>query len=37
MPNASRFQFSKSQHVESLTVLHVAMEDFRYDRHAHEE
>ncbi|MBZ5488080.1 AraC family transcriptional regulator [Halomonas aquamarina] len=37
MPNASRFQFIKSQHVKSLTVLHAAMEDFRYDRHAHEE
>ncbi len=37
MSNASRFQFIKSQHVESLTVLHAAMEDFRYDRHAHEE
>lgn len=37
MPNTSRFQFIKSQHVPSLTVLHAAMEDFSYDRHAHEE
>lgn len=37
MGNASRFQFIKSQHVPSLTVLHAAMEDFSYDRHAHEE
>ncbi|MFI0471846.1 helix-turn-helix domain-containing protein [Halomonas sp. HMF6819] len=37
MRNASRFEFIKSQHVPSLTVLHAAMEDFSYDRHAHEE
>lgn len=37
MPNTSRFQFIKSQHVPSLTVLHAAIDDFSYDRHAHEE
>lgn len=37
MSNASRFQFIKSQHVPTLTVLHAAIEDFSYDRHAHEE
>ena len=37
MGNASRFQFIKSQHVPTLTVLHAAIEDFSYDRHAHEE
>ncbi|WP_447926536.1 MULTISPECIES: AraC family transcriptional regulator [unclassified Vreelandella] len=37
MPNASQFQFIKSQHVPGLTVLHAALDDFRYDRHAHEE
>lgn len=37
MRNTSRFEFIKSQHVPSLTVLHAAIEDFSYDRHAHEE
>ena len=37
MSNASRFQFIKSQHVPTLTVLHAAIEGFSYDRHAHEE
>lgn len=37
MSNASQFQFIKSQHVPTLTVLHAAIEDFSYDRHAHEE
>ncbi|MGY4879328.1 AraC family transcriptional regulator [Vreelandella aquamarina] len=37
MANASRFQFIKSQHVPTLTVLQAAIEDFSYDRHAHEE
>lgn len=37
MSNASRFQFIKSQYVPTLTVLHAAIEDFSYDRHAHEE
>ncbi|SDN72934.1 helix-turn-helix transcriptional regulator [Vreelandella arcis] len=37
MSNVSRFQFIKSQHVPTLTVLHAAIEDFSYDRHAHEE
>ncbi|MCP1315315.1 AraC family transcriptional regulator [Halomonas sp. 707D7] len=37
MRNASRFDFIKSQHVPSLTVLRAAMKDFSYNRHAHEE
>ncbi|MCS2608788.1 AraC family transcriptional regulator [Halomonas dongshanensis] len=37
MQDASRFEFIKSQHVASLTVLRAAIEDFSYDRHAHEE
>ena len=37
MANTSRFQFIKSQHVPTLTVLQAAIEDFSYDRHAHEE
>ena len=37
MTNASRFQFIKSQHVPTLTVLQATIEDFSYDRHAHEE
>lgn len=36
MGNTSRFQFIKSQHVPSLTLLHAAIEDFSYDRHAYE-
>lgn len=37
MRNATRFQFIQSQHVPGLTVLNAAIDDFRYDRHAHEE
>ncbi|WP_335808159.1 AraC family ligand binding domain-containing protein [Vreelandella populi] len=35
--SASRFQFTKSQHIPTLKVLQAAMFDFRYDPHAHEE
>ncbi|GGC89392.1 hypothetical protein GCM10011382_19570 [Vreelandella lutescens] len=34
---SSQFEFFKSHHVPSLTVLKAAIEDFSYDRHAHEE
>jgi|GEM_PF-2806546 len=37
MSNASRFEFFKSHHVPTLTVLKAAIEDFSYDPHAHEE
>nr|WP_299244910.1 AraC family transcriptional regulator [uncultured Halomonas sp.] len=33
----SQFRFLKSRHVSEVTVLHAAMDDFHYDRHAHEE
>ena len=35
--SASRFQFTKSQHIPTLKTLQAAMFDFRYDPHAHEE
>ncbi|MBE0404609.1 AraC family transcriptional regulator [Halomonas citrativorans] len=35
--SASRFQFTKSQHIPTLKTLQAAMSDFRYDPHAHEE
>lgn len=31
------FQYSKSQHIDQVTVLNAAMSDFSYGRHAHEE
>ncbi len=34
---SSQFEFFKNHHVPSLTVLKAAIEDFSYDRHAHEE
>ena len=37
MSNASRFEFFKSHHVPTLTVLKAAIEDFSYAPHAHEE
>ena len=37
MSNASRFEFFKSHHVPTLTVLKAGIEDFSYDPHAHEE
>ena len=37
MGSTSQFEFFKSDHVPSLTVLKAAIGDFSYDRHAHEE
>ncbi|MCK0746028.1 AraC family transcriptional regulator [Chromohalobacter nigrandesensis] len=37
MQSTSRFRFMKSQHVADITALHATMNDFQYDRHAHEE
>ena len=37
MGSISQFEFFKSDHVPSLTVLKAAIGDFSYDRHAHEE
>ena len=37
MESSSQFEFFKSHHVPSLTVLKAAIGDFSYDRHAHEE
>ncbi|SHE45716.1 AraC-type DNA-binding protein [Modicisalibacter ilicicola DSM 19980] len=32
-----QFRFLKSRQIPEVTVLHAAMDDFHYDRHAHEE
>ncbi|ABE60066.1 AraC family transcriptional regulator [Chromohalobacter israelensis] len=37
MQSTSRFRFMKSRHVARMTALHATMNDFQYDRHAHEE
>lgn len=37
MTDHNQFQFSSSGHLPGVTLLHADMDDFHYDRHAHEE
>ncbi|WP_415899667.1 AraC family ligand binding domain-containing protein [Neptuniibacter sp. QD48_11] len=37
MNQDNQFQYSKSEHLEQVTVLNAAISDFSYGRHAHEE
>ncbi|OUS28114.1 AraC family transcriptional regulator ['Osedax' symbiont bacterium Rs2_46_30_T18] len=37
MKHDNQFQYSKSQHLEQVTVLQAQMHDFSYTKHAHEE
>ncbi|OZG70210.1 AraC family transcriptional regulator [Hahella sp. CCB-MM4] len=37
MTARNQFQFAKNRKLADVTVLHAAMDDFTYDKHAHEE
>ena len=37
MKQDNQFQYSKSQHLDQITVLQAQMDDFSYTKHAHEE
>ncbi|EPJ48211.1 MAG: transcriptional regulator, AraC/XylS family protein [Osedax symbiont Rs2] len=37
MKQDNQFQYSKSQHLDQVTVLQAQMDDFSYTKHAHEE
>ncbi len=37
MKTDNQFQYIKSQHLDQVTVLQAQMDDFSYDKHAHEE